>query len=271
MTQVQQRRGRGRTRGPASGGPRPSGTQAIAAANVLHQQSLWLFAAFAVAMFVAFWPSYFSRLGLQETYHPHAHGLSMALWCAMLVAQASLIRSGNRRLHRKVGRLSYVLVPLMVVSTVNFISFRLQGVPQPTPFILYFLALIINALVAFLVLYALAMFYRRQPAIHARYMVSTLFPLFTPVTDRLIGRFLPSLVPMVPRIDGSPVLPFAGFVLADVMLTGLCIWDWRVNKRTDVFPVALVVLVLYHVSVMTFHRLPAWASFGAWFVTLPLS
>jgi hypothetical protein len=222
-------------------------------------------------MLVAFWPSYFARLGLQETYHPHAHGLSMALWCVMLVAQASLMRSGNRRLHAKIGKLSYVLVPLMVASTLNFISFRLQGVPQVTPFILYFLALIVNALVAFLVLYALAMVYRRRPALHARYMVSTVFPLFTPVTDRLIGRFLPSLVPMVPRIDGSPVLPFAGFVLADAMLVGLFLWDWRVNRRVDVFLVAFAVLVLYHVSVMTFYRLPVWASFAAWFLALPLS
>jgi hypothetical protein len=38
-----------------------------------------------------------------------------------------------------------------------------------------------------------------------------------------------------------------------------------------VFPVALAVLVLFHISVMTFHRLPLWAAFGNWFVALPLS
>ena len=26
------------------------------------------------------------------------------------------------------------------------------------------------------------------------------------------------------------------------------------------------VLVVYHVSVLTFHELPAWSDFGAWFI-----
>jgi hypothetical protein len=102
-------------------------------------------------------------------------------------------------------------------------------------------------------------------------MIATLFPFFTPVTDRLIAGFVPSLIPLVPAIGGSPVLGVVGFLLADAMLVGLAAWDWRVNRRTDVFPVALVVLVLFHVSVMTFHRLTLWAAFGNWFVGLPLS
>jgi hypothetical protein len=114
------------------------------------------------------------------------------------------------------------------------------------------------------------MWYRREPAIHARFMIATLFPLFTPVTDRLIGRYLPAIVPLVPRIGGSPVVPTAGFLLADVMLIALSVWDWRTNKRR-VFPIALGVLVLYHASVMTFYQFDFWRSFAAWFLTLPLS
>jgi hypothetical protein len=128
----------------------------------------------------------------------------------------------------------------------------------------------VNALVAFLLLYGLAMWFRREPAVHARFMIATLFPLFTPVTDRLIGRYVPAIVPLVPRIGGSPVLPTAGFLLADVLLVALSVWDWRTNKRR-VFPVALVVLVLYHASVLTFHQFDFWRRFAEWFLTLPLS
>jgi len=97
------------------------------------------------------------------------------------------------------------------------------------------------------------------------------FPLFTPVTDRLIGAHWPSLVSVVPRIDGSPVVAFAGFVLADALLVALAAWDWRANRRLDVFPVALGVLLLYHVSALTLYRVPAWHAFCAWFLGLPLS
>jgi hypothetical protein len=239
--------------------------------QVLNQGSVWLFIVFSLAMIVAFWPSYFSRLGQQPSYHFHAHGLAMTAWAVLLITQAWLMRAGKRAAHKRIGKLSYVIVPAVVIATVQFAHFRMQGVPALDPVSLYFLTLVLNALVAFSVLYGLAMYHRRKPALHARYMISTLFPLFTPVTDRLIGRYLPALVPMVPRIDGAPIVPVAGFLLADAMLIALSIWDWRVNRRTDVFPVALVIVVLYHVSVMTLYRQPFWIAFGNWFVGLPLS
>lgn len=239
--------------------------------RLLNQRSIWLFGVFALAMLIAFWPSYFSRLGAQPTYHPHAHGLAMTAWCVLLVSQAWLMRTGRRELHRGIGATSYVIVPLMVVTTINFVHFRLSGAAVLDPVAWYFLALVVNALVAFLVLYGLAIYHRRQPAQHARFMVCTVFPLFTPVTDRLIGRYVPELVPLVPQIGGAPVLPVAGFLIADVLLAALAAWDWRTNRRTDVFPAALGVLLLYHVSVLTFHRFPVWQSFAAWFVSLPLS
>jgi hypothetical protein len=55
------------------------------------------------------------------------------------------------------------------------------------------------------------------------------------------------------------------------LLLALTIWDWRAKRRLAVFPIALGLLLAYHVSVLTFHRIPAWRSFAAWFAGLPLS
>jgi hypothetical protein len=223
-------------------------------------------------MLLAFWPSYFSRLGEQPSLYFHAHGLAMTAWMALLVTQAWLMRTGRRATHKRVGTLSYIVAPLVVIATVQFAHFRAQVVPVPLdPSTLYFLTLVLMALATFIVLYALAMFYRRNPARHARYMIATLFPFVTPVTDRLIGRFFPSLIDLVPAIGGSPVVGVVGFLLADAVLAALCLWDWKANRRADVFPAALTIVVLYHVSVMTFYRLPLWVAFGNWFVGLRLS
>ena len=240
-----------------------------AAANVavLQRQSRWLFVGFALAAFVAFWPSYFSRLADQGTFHAHTHGLAMTLWCGLLIAQGSLIRRNRRALHRRLGSLSYVLVPVIAMTTLAFIHFRMAGQPVSSV-LLHSLALGVNAVVAFVVIYALAMYHCRTPALHARYMVCTIFPLFTPVTDRLIVVHLPSLIWVVPRIDGVPVLPVVGFLLADAILLALWIWDWRSGRRLAAFPIALGVLALFQVSVLTFHRLPAWRAFGIWFTNL---
>ena len=248
----------------------PRQPQVLTANTQLYRNSAWLFAVFAAGVLIAFWPSYYSRLGSQASFHAHAHGLAMTLWCALLVTQGWLIRSGNRARHRQIGVLSFVLVPLIVLTTVNFLHFRAQDVQRLDSGALGTFALVLNALVAFVLIYGLGIAFRRQPPIHARYMLSTIFPLFTPVTDRLIGRHAPSLIGLVPRIDGTPLVPVAGFLLADVMLVALSVWDWRANRRL-VFPIALAILLVYHWSVLTFHGFPAWRRFGEWFVTLPLS
>jgi hypothetical protein len=118
--------------------------------------------------------------------------------------------------------------------------------------------------------YFLAMRARRDSQRHARWMVCTVFPLFTPVTDRLLGAHLPAVIGLVPRIEGNPVLPIVGFAVADLILLALAWWDWRANRRFDVFPAALGVLLIYHVGTLTLHRVPPWNAFCEWFLGLPL-
>ena len=163
------------------------------------------FVLFFAATLFAFWPTYFTRIDAIPTYHFHLHGIVMLLWIALLVSQAFLIRAKRRPLHRKLGKLSYVLAPLVIAASLHLLHFRLSGIPpsqlQESAF--YFVALIVNALVAFAVLYGLAIAYKRNAAMHARYMISTVFPLFTPVTDRIIGMHMQPIVGLVPRIGAS--------------------------------------------------------------------
>ena len=237
----------------------------------LYHFGVRLFAGFTMAMLVAFWPSYFSRLAEQPSSHHHAHGIAMSLWLVLLVAQASLMRSGNRALHRQLGLLSYLLVPVIVVVTLRFVHYTVQeGPAELGDYGLFFLALVVVTLVAFVALYGLAMFNRAQPAVHARYMVATIFPLFPPVTDRLIGRFMPSIIDSMPRIGGGAIVQCAGFAIADAILVGLALWDWQKNGRR-VFPVALAIVVAAQAAILTLHNFGFWAAFATWFVKLPLT
>jgi hypothetical protein len=102
-------------------------------------------------------------------------------------------------------------------------------------------------------------------------MVCTLFPLVTPVSDRLIATYSPAVIGVLPQTGGGQQLPIVGFLAADLILVALAAWDWRVNRRHDVFPVALGVLLVYHIGTLTLHRVPAWNAFCSWFLSLPLS
>jgi hypothetical protein len=249
-----------------------AGGGAVRAATVppLYHFGVRLFAAFTLAMFVAFWPSYFSRLGDQPSIHHHAHGIAMSLWLALLITQASLMRAGNRALHRRLGLVSYALVPIIVIVTIRFVHYTVREAPNLGDYGLFFVALVVMTLVTFVALFALAMLYRKQPAVHARFMLSTLFPLFPPVTDRLIARFMPAVIDWVPRIGGGEILQVAGFVIADTILVGLAVWDWSANRRR-VFPVALAIVVAGQAAILNFHRFGFWQAFGSWFVSQPLS
>jgi hypothetical protein len=242
---------------------------------VLYRFSATFFVAFLALAVWAFWPSYFARLFEQPNVWFHAHGIVLTLWLVMLAVQAQLIRTQRRSWHRALGKSSYAVAPALVVITTIFIHQRISqgaaGVPSLPPVVLYFLALTLLSLVAFALFYFFAMRARRDSQTHARWMVCTVFPLFTPVTDRLIGAHLPALAGMVPRIEGTPILPTVGFAAADLIVLALAAWDWRSNRRLDVFPVALGVLLLYHVGTLTLHRVPLWGAFCEWFLSLPLS
>ena len=239
---------------------------------VLYRTSARFFALFVGCLVLAFWPSYFARLFEQPSWRFHLHGVALTLWAVMLVAQAQLIRTGRRALHRRIGQASYVLAPAVAAITASFVHYRVAASAPSSPpnVVAYFLALTLNSLVVFAVFYGLAIYHRRDAARHARWMISTPFPLFTPITDRLIAAHWPSLVALAPQIDGVRIVPVFGFVLADLLLLGLAVWDWRANRRADVFVQALVVLALYHVSVLTLYRMPAWHAFCAWFLGLAL-
>ena len=239
----------------------------------LYRHSPRFFVVFLALTVWAFWPSYFARLFDQPSLLHHAHGIVLALWLVMLVVQAQLIRTQRRPLHRQLGKLSYVLAPAVVLVTTAFVHQQLSGLAGipvlPAP-VLHSLALMLLSLVGFALFYGFAIAKRRDSQTHARWMVCTVFPMFTPVTDRLIAAHWRPLIGALPRIEGNPVLPVVGFALADLILLALSWWDWRTNRRLNVFPVALGVLLVYHAGTLTLHRVPAWNAFGVWFLGLGL-
>lgn len=240
----------------------------------LYRFSASFFVVFLALTVWAFWPSYFARLFEQPNVWFHAHGIVLALWLGMLVVQAQLIRTRRRTWHRQLGKLSYAVAPAVVVITTVFVHQRispgLAGIGELPPVASYFLALTLLSLVAFAAFYSMAIVRRKNPQTHGRWMLCTVFPLVTPVTDRLIGAHAPQIAALVPRIDGNPVLPVVGFAAADLVLLALSWWDFKANRRADVFPVALAVLLAYHAGTLTLHRVPAWNSFCVWFLGLPL-
>jgi hypothetical protein len=81
-------------------------------------------------IFVAgFWVPYFSEIPQFEpsiTVPVHLHALLLFAWIVLLVVQPLAIRSGAFGLHRVLGRVSYVLMPLIVLSAIAMIHKEYQ-------------------------------------------------------------------------------------------------------------------------------------------------
>jgi uncharacterized membrane protein YozB (DUF420 family) len=166
-------------------------------------------------------------------------------------------------LHRRIGKFSYVLVPALVFTTLDLFRYRIKSQPA----IDYAsVALVLNALIAFIILYGLAIYYRKKSALHARFMLCTVFPFLTPATDRIMFVYFPSTIEYFPMLNGQPNVMILGFALADIILIGLCIWDWRSHRRLNVVPIALVVLLIYHYSANTFYQYNFWKSLSDWLI-----
>src|SRR5689334_3909366 len=63
----------------------------------------------------AFWPAYFGRLG-QAPFAFHAHGLTATAWILLVMAQSWSIHARRFALHRQLGQLLFVAVPLFVAG-----------------------------------------------------------------------------------------------------------------------------------------------------------
>jgi hypothetical protein len=222
----------------------------------------YIFIAFFVAALAAFWPPYISNLPGGGFYR-HFHAMVMTLWFGLLISQPLLARTGRYTLHRWLGRTSFVLAPLAVLSMVLLTHVRVQRYSDPLA-VSFTMVLPLALATMFATAYLIAIRYRRQTALHARYMICTSFALVDPVGARLINFYVS---------NNLPVWAYQGitFMLSDLIVLWL-IWRERHTTRgRTAFPVMLALMVPLQISVFVLPFVPAWQAVARWFRALPLT
>ncbi|MEE2526591.1 hypothetical protein V0U79_09450 [Hyphobacterium sp. HN65] len=110
----------------------------------------------------------------------HAHALLLGSWFALIVVQTWLIGSGRAALHQTLGRMSILLVVLMlpVGVWVSYENMQRTGAPQ------IFYGNSVNA-VFFAVYFSLALTFRTTGALHKRFMMLACLSLMFPALARV--------------------------------------------------------------------------------------
>ena len=218
----------------------------------------WFLALLLLAI-PAFWPSYFFPKKYETDWHVHFHGIVMFLWMLLLIVQATLVATRSFAAHRALGRTSFVLVPLIVVSTLLLAHYRMRaGLNRE---LLYFFAVQVGLLIQFVIAYSAAMLNRRTTAMHMRFMSCTALALVDPILARLLAIHF-GIEP--------PLLQLITYGVIDAILLVLIVWDRVQGAYTRAYEFMLVVFVATQVP--TFYALASkqWLAFTQAFARLPL-
>lgn len=223
---------------------------------------------------IGFYPSYWSKITDNITTVRHVHAFFMSAWVIMSIVQPYLIIKKKTHIHKFVGKVSYVLTPLLVVSGYMLIQARydrillriqnevVTGKANLTPDevlrevassqrlgIIFFLILIIC--------YLVAIANRKKILQHATYMMGAIFTSIDPTLDRIIGRWA-SANQMEPNI----LIDYGSQLFAISLLCALAIYQR--SKQQSLRPV-LIVISLYSICFLiidTASNTAAWQ----WFV-----
>jgi hypothetical protein len=230
----------------------------------IFRNSVFFFALIPLFAVWGFWVTYFTRPPETLSLLDHIHGAAMFGWCLMLILQSFLIRTSRRSLHRATGKLSYLLAPLIIISTVLLANYRLN-VRGLTDEGLYIFALQTFILAQFIVSYSLAMKNRKRSDVHARFMICTALTLLDPIFARLLA------VNFIHVEFSTGIIQYITYGFIDLILVGLAFWDWKSRQRRDVFLPMLLFFMATQLPTLFVLQWPAWTAFAAWFMKLPLS
>lgn len=202
----------------------------------------------------------------------HAHAASMVLWILMLAAQAWLIRARRNKLHRRVGRSSFVIAPLILLLTVLVVHGTLDRKPEITPLDARFEIYDLMQVVGFGLAWALALVYRRKISLHVRFMVSTAFAFGNAIVFRILMSWF-QWVPGLSVADDPDNIFHVAIVngtLLVLALLALIAMDWRAGIRRSPFWLVTVTTVIIHVGFFTFAKTEEWMALVRWFAGLSL-
>ncbi|XVJ66488.1 MAG: hypothetical protein HEQ40_10140 [Lacibacter sp.] len=125
-----------------------------------------------------FYQSYTSQFPEFKNATPviHIHGALLMTWMLLLIVQPLLIQYGKAKWHRTIGKVSWVLGPLVIIFMFligkgGYHRGIAAGIPEHEN--LTFIVLDMRGFVSFAIFWSLAMMHRKVSHTHMRYMIAT--------------------------------------------------------------------------------------------------
>jgi uncharacterized membrane protein YozB (DUF420 family) len=215
---------------------------------------------FPITVIVGFAPTYYLKGIFDSPPVPrlivHVHGLVMSLWVALFAAQVYLIRSKRIKIHQRLGLASVVLgVTIIITGLITAVAAARYGSTASPPGIppLEFLIVPFGDVLVFAVLFAAAVYYRRNAPNHKRLILLTVLNFLPPAIARFPFGLTDSYGPL--WFFGVPDVLAIVFVIADT---------WRHKKLNKVFLSGAIFLIASHWLRLAIAPTPVWVNFATW-------
>lgn len=215
---------------------------------------------FPITVLIGFGPTYYLKSFFTSPPVPrtlvHIHGLVMSAWVILFVTQVYLIRSTKIKLHQRLGIVGIILALALIVSgLLTAVAAAKYGSTSTPPGVkpLEFLVVPFFDVVVFGVLFAAALYYRRNAPSHKRLMLLTVLNLLPPAIARFPFGLTAAFGPL--WFFGVPDLLALIFVILDT---------WRNKKLNKVFLAGTIFLIASHWLRLPFSSSETWLSFATW-------
>ena len=190
------------------------------------------------------------------TFVHHFHGAVMLTWILMLIAQPVFIRTKKLKWHRIVGKASYFIFPLLVLSfflvarasyfrnikadgEIQVLAGMTSGIPD-----MFFIS----------ILYGLGIYYKKKTSYHLRFFASIGLMILGPGLGRFLIVFcgLPPMI-AIPSMVSFTFLLTLGWMIADII------------KKRSAFPMAVFLAISATAFIVMLNSHSAWwQAFAKW-------
>ena len=215
---------------------------------------------FPIVALIGFAPTYYLKGLFNSPPVPrlivHVHGFVMALWVVLFMTQVFLIRSMRIKTHQRLGLASVVLgLTIIVTGLMTAVAATKYGSSSMPPGAkpLEFMIVPFGDILVFAVLFAAAVYYRRNAPNHKRLILLTVLNFLPPAMARFPFGLTESFGPV--WFFGVPDLLAVIFVIADT---------WRNRKLNKVFLAGAVFMIASHWLRLAVSSSPTWVNFATW-------
>ncbi|MCC2618018.1 hypothetical protein LJ739_17320 [Aestuariibacter halophilus] len=224
----------------------------------MYKNAVYYFIALMAVLVVGFWPSYYSKFFADITFGQHFHGVTMTLWCLLLIIQAWLMKTGRNRYHRSVGKIAFVLGPLVSIAAFYVAFDFIAKVKQPfseRALAIHWFGLFLAVLFTWLFFQALR--HRKNARLHASYMVCTAMVFLIPGLGRAVG----SATEMI----GISSPPFVITMSIPALIAVILLW--KVPQQRKLTAPIYLFAIAWIINVGLYLTLPYaqwWVDFTLW-------